>query len=1057
MNAQGFVWENPNNLQNPKKIDSLISFRISKDFFRKDTLDFIKNPTQRVIDEGILVKNDRKKIFEELDTKGSIIRGITFGNNQGSSVQSSMDMQIKGKLAKDVSILASIYDHNLPVQADGYTQTLEEFDRIFIELNIKEKSFLRAGHLDLEDTHTYFGKYQRRSLGLQYQTSFGKENKTFANITLGVARSEFHRVRFQGVEGNQGPYRMNGKNGESFITIIAGSEQVFIDGIQMKRGEDQDYTINYNTGEIVFTSKRPIHRQNFITISYNYTNRNYSRFLATGSVAHHRERLKMGLSWFLEMDNKNAPLSLNLSKEDEKILVNAGNDQSQMYAASAKVVEYDANKILYRKITTSQGDYYEFSSDKNEVLYEVAFTHWGQGKGDYQLVQTTNNGRVFRYVGSGLGDYSAVRKLPTPQRSQVVSFHTEYELKNGKIGGDFSLSHYDVNLFSSKGNDENTGYAGRLFGQKSFAKGDWRGVYSFEYQRIDHRFHILDRLNDVEFSREFNLAQEFNKKTQNRFIFSFDNSWKNAFLDYKINYLNEKNDYQGIRNEIKSGWKSKNINANADFSLLNTKSTDQKTEFLKGNILTEFLGKKGSWGIGGSIEHNIKRLNINSKYDTNSFSWKEIFLQKKIGDTATTKLLAKVYFRDNDSIRADRLQDFNRILGLVADAKIISNENTQLSALLHYRKFFYQQADIAPQSNQDYVVGNLRYQQKWWAGGLRIQALYEVGNGQEAQRAFQYIKVTDGQGIYKWTDYNGDAVQQLDEFEVAEYSDLAQYIRIYTDTMRYLLSNKNKFEFSVFANPYIIFNSNNAFVKRWNFNFSVSMQNSFLKKEKIWAYNPFEKGEILRNQNILLSILFNANEKSKLNGNYRYMNNQNLINANFSTEQSDRISHFLNIGYGFSKKIRLDFENSLGQRGHYSQLFSSRSYLIQSVETRPKATYTLGEQTQAELSMAYMDKRRKDGIEHLKTIDATGALQWQGRTTSMRGSFSFVNNDFVGNSFSVVGNQMLDGLKVGKNQVWNFTLQQMINSFISLNINYEGRSSTEKTIHIGSVQVKASF
>ena len=73
---------------------------------------------------------------------------------------------------------------------------------------------------------------------------------------------------------------------------------------------------------------------------------------------------------------------------------------------------------------------------------------------------------------------------------------------------------------------------------------------------------------------------------------------------------------------------------------------------------------------------------------------------------------------------------------------------------------------------------------------MRLQAFYELGNGQEAQREFQYLKVTDGQGIYKWTDYNGDGIQQLDEFEIAEYSDLAQYIRVYTNTVKYTPSNK---------------------------------------------------------------------------------------------------------------------------------------------------------------------------------------------------------------------------------------------------------------------------
>ena len=56
-------------------------------------------------------------------------------------MQSSMDMQIAGKLSKDVSILASISDHNLPIQADGYTQTLQEFDKIYLQLNIKTKAF----------------------------------------------------------------------------------------------------------------------------------------------------------------------------------------------------------------------------------------------------------------------------------------------------------------------------------------------------------------------------------------------------------------------------------------------------------------------------------------------------------------------------------------------------------------------------------------------------------------------------------------------------------------------------------------------------------------------------------------------------------------------------------------------------------------------------------------------------------------------------------------------------------------------------------------------------
>ncbi len=1060
INAQIFDWKNPNIPKDSLKKDSIIASKINKDIFERDTADFIKTQNKMIVDERIFVKNDRNKILGDLNSKGSIIRGITFGNNQGSSVQSSMDLQVSGRLSNDVSVLASISDHNLPIQADGYTQTLEEFDKIYMQLNIRKNAIIRAGHLDLYHEKNYFGKFQRRTMGLQFQTAFGNENKTLVDISAGVARSEFHRIRFQGIEGNQGPYRLNGKNGEQFITIISGSEQVFIDGVLMKRGENQDYIINYNTGEVTFTSFRPIYRQNFITISYNYTNRNYSRFLVTGGIDHQRERLKAGLSWFLETDNKNAPISLNLNKEDEKILANAGNNPNLMFAPSGTETEYDVNKILYRLVQNASGNYYEFSTDKNEKLYQVSFTYFGLGKGDYKLKQTTNNGRVFEYVGNGLGEYSALRRLPSPQKSQVISSNIEYLLNEGKIGADFSLSNYDVNLFSSINNNHNTGYAGRIFGTKIFKKNNWTGTPTFEFQHINKNFHILDRINDVEFARDFNLVQEFNQRTQNRFIFNILNEWENlAFLHYKMNYLNEEQTYKGLKNDLDFGFKKGKFNTLGKFSHLNTTGNFEDTKFIRGNLLNEWNGKKGSWGIGGSLEHNERKFKDTQLYDVSSFSWKEVFVQKKIGDSARTKLFTKLYFRDNDSIRNNQLDNMNHILGLMTESQIIKTEKTQLSTLVHYRKFFYQNQDLSNSGNQDFVVGNILYNQQLFRNGMRLQAFYELGNGQEAQREFQYIKVTDGQGVYKWTDYNSDNVQQLDEFEIAEYADLAQYIRIYTNSVRYLPSNKNKLQLALFVNPAIIFNSENKFLKRWNFNLSLLSQNSFMKGNRVLVLNPFEREEnqILKNQNFLATAQFNTSEQSGWNGNYRFTSTENLINANFSNEKTFRNMHFMNIGYWFNKNLRSDWENTFAKIESSSQVFNSRDYQLENFETKPKITYKFSEAIQAEISSALRYKTRTDGIEQLKALELTGGLQWEKQKTSIRGNFSFINNDFRGNSFSIVGNQMLDGLKAGKNKVWNIFLQQNLNSFIMLNVNYEGRNSGERTIHIGSMQVKASF
>ena len=72
--------------------------------------------------------------FNGLNTSGSISRGITIGNNQNAVVDSQLDLQITGKLSDKISIRASIQDANIPTQQGGYTQNLEEFDQIFIEL-----------------------------------------------------------------------------------------------------------------------------------------------------------------------------------------------------------------------------------------------------------------------------------------------------------------------------------------------------------------------------------------------------------------------------------------------------------------------------------------------------------------------------------------------------------------------------------------------------------------------------------------------------------------------------------------------------------------------------------------------------------------------------------------------------------------------------------------------------------------------------------------------------------------------------------------------------------
>ncbi len=1045
--------------------------------FSKDTA-LIIEPTQehKYYAYGEDLREIRKP-FDGLNSRGSLVRGIRFGNNQSASVQSSLDLQLTGNLTEEIGINAVISDNNVPIQADGYTQQLQEFDKVYVEL-FNKNSKIRAGHIDLIQENDFFGNFNQKVTGLQVGTELTHNNdsKTRVQVAGSVTRGEFATKKIVGQNGNQGPYRLSGNNNELYIIIVSGSERVYLDGVLMTRGENQDYVINYNTGELTFTSNRLITDNSRITVEYLYANRSYSQFLMYAGVEHESEKFRIAGHFYSNGDSKNNPLNENLSDADKQILADAGNNPDEMYNTTAVLTEYDPDKNLYRKIIIDGIEIFEFSDNPEEELYQVTFTYTGNNNGNYIQSNVEINGKIFQYVppidGIRQGNYEPIRQLIPPKRLQLYTLNSQYKLKNGIIGIDLGMSNEDLNLFSDKDDGENVGLAGRIYGNQNFEFNAWKLQPQLEFSYIQKNFNSIQRLRSVEFTRDFNLKDELSEANQTYLRIGLVSSYQDSLkMNYNLHYLQNQGQYNGVKNDLNLNYQSGKNYAQANFSLLNAENKSlinpdlepDKSQFLRYQALAKRKLWKSVWvgaQYAGEVNEIEDHLNFSEGNNLSnlSFRWDEIQAMAGIGDTAKIHAQLTFYNRRDDSVRLGIMQRLTKSNGLILQSKLINKQEQRLEMMAHYRSVDYIFED---HPHENYITGNIRWYRSFLRGGMVVNAFYELGSGVEPQREFEYVKVTDGTGIYKWTDYNGDGLEQLDEFEVAEYQDEANYIRVYTNTLEYVKTNKNNFNFSLRLKPKELLNSENKFLGRWMLQSSLQSSNSLLKEGKTLEWNPFVDSDnmLSKMQSMRSSLNFNQGGQYKWSSSYTYSQQETKSFVFTGTESRNSKSHLLNAKYRPWDNFYFLAEGENIRTQSRSDLFESRRFIIESWRMKPQISYQVESKFSAALNYTYQNKSNRTGLEKLNQSNMGTEIQWNdGSKSSLLATFNYIKNDFTGNAQSVVGNQMMEGLKPGNNFVWQLMVQRQLNSYLSVNISYDGRKTEEnKTIHTGSVQIQARF
>lgn len=702
--------------------------------------------------------------FDGLNTSGSISRGITIGNNQNAVVNSELDLQITGRISEKVGIRASIQDANIPAQEGGYSQNLNEFDQIFIEL-FSDNWNIRAGDIDLVNEQSYFGRFQKKIQGISLGGTIKfNESETSMFVSGGVVRGVFARSQFVGQEGNQGPYKLVGPNGELFILIISGSERVFANGVLLQRGENRDYVIDYNAGEVRFNSTYPITSDMRITVEYQYSDRNYTRFIGYGGGNYTSEKLDIGGYGYIESDAKNQPLQQNLTPEQVEVLKNAGDDTSQMIAPSAIPDSFSENKILYRKELFEDQEIFVFSNNPDDELFQVRFTLIGENQGHYVVSDNSAISRIFEFVppinGIPQGNYEPVIRLFAPTQLQVGGVNGTYRpSEKTTIGFELAASKEDLNLFSNLDNEDNTGFAARVQARQKIIKREeglqLDGYLNVDY--VDEDFNTVERLYNIEFNRDWSLD---NPKGNQSFLVTGLQvaDPKLGFANYEFQKLDFSEDFSGSRHVLNGALRFGNLQTSANGSILNNSSTLQEADFLRLNARSIY-GFKKAW-VGAKIASEDNQQRVFSNDSLTPISQRFFAYETFVGVGDSTAVFVEMGYRNrvNDSLRESNLRRVSQSNTFYLKSQLLQSENTQLSLFANYRVF---KDEFGDREDEQSLNSRLLYNQRFLNGALQWNTTYETNSGVLPQQEFTFVEVEPGQGTHIWIDYNGNGIQEL--------------------------------------------------------------------------------------------------------------------------------------------------------------------------------------------------------------------------------------------------------------------------------------------------------
>ena len=1031
---------------------------------------------------------------QRLNYSGSFSRGLSFGNRQDLVLNSSFNLQLGGELGDGIKVTAAITDENLPIQPEGNTRQLRDFDRIFIRLE-KDQTRLTAGDYELRSPQSYFLQYFKKLEGASFTTNLvdDKGGRWSNNASVAIARGQFRRQQITAVEGNQGPYKLQGNSGERFIIILAGTEKILLDGVALQRGRDADYTIDYNQGEVTFTARRLITKDSRITVEFEYADQRYLRSLYAGSSHYERDRWQAYVNIYSQQDSKTATGDLQLSDEERQRLSDAGDQLSDAFVSTITGLDApDSQRATYVQVDTlvncnGQPTSYTFLRFSAEGLFVASFAFVGEGQGDYVLDPgLTANERAYRWVPPNencqpQGSYAPVRQLAAPQLQRLITAGGSYQTgRQGNLRAELGYSQEDLNRFSNLDADDDNGIATRFDWTQAWnLSSDSSGLQvetQLSHEWVQANFRAINPYRSPEFLRDWNLADingigstsvAEEQLASAGVALVYPNKGR---LEYRWNTFIRDSLYEGRQHNTRLNWQQQGWDIQARSSWLTSNTPTQDSRFNRPSLqLEKKFSRWNNWLFRLELqeERSERRQTNDAQLAASSFLFQRY--------AATIASPEEEKWQWQTSFRS-RLDYQPNGANFSATARATEGEMTgrwrpsrqfNASGNLTYRELQIMAQDLTSLEPAKTLLGRIDATVNTLKGGLRSNTTYEIGSGQEPLIEFVYLFVGAGQGQYIWLDslYNNDGKIQPNEMEIAPFPDIADHIRVSIFTDEFIRTDNVNLNQSLQIDPSRWWAKSEKkwqqFASRLSWQSSLSINRKVRAFEGVQTWNPFQLSlpdtalvAVSANQRHIL--FFNRRStKYDVQMEYNLQPRRQVPTTGF--ESRLQRNSILRLRWNITDASTLRLETARSQREADSEFFNNKDYNLTGYLLRPAISYQPGQDYR--ITLTYLQQQEDNQLGENGESLRRNEFQIEGNyQQNFRLSARYVRLNLEGDPRSPVGFVLLNGLQPGRNWIWNASLTRQLGRYLQMTLIYEGRQTGQApTVHVGRAQVTAIF